>query len=86
MKINWQFIPRCVFIWDTKKIIPHRSDFIKNKKTDFLNELVKNIKIRIQFEVLASLRIGPIGDSDVGDNIRGLIANGSFKMCVALSM
>ena len=36
----------CMFIWDTKKIIPHRSDFIKAKRPDFLNEHVKNIVTR----------------------------------------
>ena len=56
----------CMFIWDTKKIIPLHSDFIK--RPDFLNEHVKNIVTRARGEVLASRRLGPIGGSDVGDN------------------
>ena len=44
----------CMFIWDTKKIIPHRSDFIEAKRPDFLNEHVKNIVTSVQNEVLAS--------------------------------
>jgi len=42
----------CMFNWDTKKIIPLHSDFIK--RPDFLNEHVKNIVARVQNEVLAS--------------------------------
>ena len=44
----------CMFIWDTKKIIPLHSDFIKAKRPDFLNEHVKNIVTSVQNEVLAS--------------------------------
>ena len=59
----------CMFIWDTKKIIPHRPDFIEAKRPDFLNEHVKNIVTRARNEVLASRGLGPIGGSDVGDNV-----------------
>ena len=65
----------CMFIWDTKKIIPRRSDFIKAKRPDFLNEHVKNIVTRAPNKVLAYnklyyITLSPTSLSPIGPSLR----------------